>query len=243
MQNTEFRTGVIRPVECFKEGWELIKAQYWLLFAVSLVGMLIGGATMYILLGAMVCGIFYCYLQKIDGKTFQFEDLFKGFNYILPGLVVVLFIVVPMIVVYAGIYFPVLAAILMGSKLSESDFMALLTGSLIVDFIFIVVMVCLHTLLMFAFPLIVDRNLSGWQAMKTSARAVWNNLGGVAGLWAVGFAVNLVGLMIFCIGVYLTIPILIAGNIVAYRKVFPRQNEPVFNPPTPDAYRGAGSYT
>ncbi len=242
MENTEFRTGVIRPVECFKEGWELIKDQYWLLFAVSLVGAMIGGATMYILLGAMICGIFYCYFQKIDGKTIQFEDLFKGFNYILPGLIVVLFIVVPMIIVYVGIYFPFLAAVIMGSKLSESEFIALLTGSLLIDFIFIVLMVCLHTLLMFAFPLIVDRNLSGWQAMKTSARAVWRNLGGVAGLWAVGFGINLIGLMIFCVGIYLTIPIMIAGNIVAYRKVFPRQNETMFNPPPPDAYRGAGSY-
>jgi len=26
----EFRSGVISPVECVKEGWQLIKDQYWL---------------------------------------------------------------------------------------------------------------------------------------------------------------------------------------------------------------------
>ncbi len=68
---TQFRTGVISPVECFKEGWALIKDQYWLLFAITLLGFLIGGATMYILMGAMLCGIYYCFLQKIDGKNVE----------------------------------------------------------------------------------------------------------------------------------------------------------------------------
>jgi hypothetical protein len=61
----EIQTGVIRPVECMKEGWELIKQDYWIFFAITLVGFLIGGISMYILVGAMFCGIFYCYLQKI----------------------------------------------------------------------------------------------------------------------------------------------------------------------------------
>ncbi len=46
MTNTQFRTGVISPIECVKEGFELIKKDYWLLFAIGLVGGLIGGATM-----------------------------------------------------------------------------------------------------------------------------------------------------------------------------------------------------
>ena len=69
MNNTEIRTGVIRPVECVKEGWELIKSNYWILFAIFFVGVIIGSFSLYILLGAMTCGIFYCYLQAIDGKS------------------------------------------------------------------------------------------------------------------------------------------------------------------------------
>ena len=68
MLNTDFKVGVIHPVECYKEGWELIKDQYWLLFGITLVGAMIGGASLYILFGAMICGIFYCYFQKIDAE-------------------------------------------------------------------------------------------------------------------------------------------------------------------------------
>jgi len=112
MQNTEFRIGVIKPVECVKEGWELIKGEYWLLFAITLVGVLIGGFTMYILFGAMFCGIFYCYLRKIDGRPIAFEDLWKGFEWFAPGLLVTLFIVVPIIILYVIIYTIIFSVIL-----------------------------------------------------------------------------------------------------------------------------------
>jgi hypothetical protein len=238
MNNTEFRTGVIKPVECVKEGWELIKKDYWILFAVVLVGGIIGGFSLYILLGAMFCGIFYCYLQAIDGKSVSFDDLWKGFSFFAPGLVVTLFIVIPMIFVYAIIYMPFVMAMVMGSNLSESEMMTLLFGAIAVDLVVIIIMVCFHTLLMFSFPLIVDRNLSGFQAMKTSARAVWKNMGGVVGLILVNFVLVFLGYLALCVGIYFVIPIMIAGNAVAYRKVFPTPSAQNFNPPSPQFYRG-----
>ncbi len=80
--NIEFKTGVIRPVECMKEGWELIKDQYWLFFAITLVGLIIASAIPFgILIGAMFCGIYYCLFQKMNGQAMTFEGLFKGFEY------------------------------------------------------------------------------------------------------------------------------------------------------------------
>jgi len=221
MQNTEFRIGVIKPVECVKEGWELIKGEYWLLFAITLVGVLIGGFTMYILFGAMFCGIFYCYLRKIDGRPIAFEDLWKGFEWFAPGLLVTLFIVVPIIILYVIIYVPVFLAMTMGGRLSQEEMAGLLIGAVAVDFIFIIIMVCFHTLLIFSFPLIVDRGMGGFQSMKISAKAVWMNLGSVVGLIMVNFVLALIGYLALCVGVYFVIPIILAGNAVAYRKVFP----------------------
>src|SRR5688500_18504180 len=80
MTNTEFRTGVINPIECVKEGFERIKKDYWLLFAIGLVGGLIGGFTMYVLAGAMICGIMFAYLKAIDGKPIVFDELWKRVN-------------------------------------------------------------------------------------------------------------------------------------------------------------------
>lgn len=239
MNETEIRTGVIRPVECVKEGWELIKNNYWILFAIFFVGVIIGSFSLWILLGAMVCGIFYSYLQAVDGREVSFDGLWKGFDFFKPGFVVMLFIIVPMIVVYSIIYAPFIMAAVMGSKLSEDEFIGLLIGAAAIDLVFIFVMVCFHTLLMFAFPLIVDRRLGAIGAMKTSARAVWRNLSGVTGLILVNVGLTLLGYLALCIGVYFVIPVIIAGNVVAYRKIFPApQNRDFNSPPPPNVYQG-----
>lgn len=238
MHETEFRTGVIRPVECVKEGWELIKSDYWILFAITLVGMIIGGVTMYILLGAMVCGIFLAYLKRIDGQPVAFDDLWAGMKHIGPGFVVVLAMILPAIVVYGIIYVPFIIAAVMGQRMSQEELMALMFGVLAIDLVFVLIMVCFHTLLMFAFPLIVDRQLGGIAAIKTSIKSVWKNLSGVAGLVGVNFLLTILGYAALCIGLYFVIPIMIAGTVVAYRKVFPRTTLPDFAPPPPSAYRG-----
>ena len=233
----EINTGVIRPVECMKEGWELIKNDYWIFFAITLVGLLLGGVSMYILVGAMVCGIFYCYLQKIDGKPVVFDNLWKGFEWLVPGLVATIVMVVPMFIVLGFIYAPFIAAAVMGSKLSESEMIGLLVGAVAIDLVFIVVMICFHTLLMFTFPLMVDRKLGAFDAMKTSAKAVWRNLGGIAGFYGVAFILSLVGVITCGLGTYFVIPIIMAGTTVAYRKIFPKQNE-FGQPPSPNYYQG-----
>jgi hypothetical protein len=238
MNPIEFRRGVIKPIECYKEAWELIKNQFWLLLGVVFVGGLIGGASLYILIGAMTCGIYYCYLKVIDRQNFKFDDLFKGFSYWLPGLIVGIFIVVPMIILYGVIYVPPLVAIVTNPNIKPDQLMMIIGGGFLVDLIISVFMVCFHTLIMFAFPLIVDRNLSAFQAMKTSAKAVWANLGGVAGLFGVGFILCLVGMLVFCVGIYFVIPLMMGANTVAYRKIFPSVENTNLNPPPPNYYQG-----
>src|SRR3982751_903254 len=120
MQPTEFQTGVISPIECVKEGFERIKNDYWILFAISLVGALIGAFTLYILFGAMACGMFYAFLKKIDGQPVVFDDLWKGMNFWAPGLVVTLFVAVPLLVYYIGVYVTLIGAIIAGSQMGEA---------------------------------------------------------------------------------------------------------------------------
>lgn len=241
MSQQEFNVGVIKPIECYKEAWELIKDQYWMLFAASLLGMIIAGIIPVVLAGPMICGIYLCFFQKFDGKEIKIESLFKGFDFFLPSLIISIIIFVPLFVVMLTVYVPIIAMAMAGPKMNESEVYAFLAGTLLFEFVFAVIMVCLHTLLMFSFPLLVERNLSGWQAIKTSAKAVWANLSGVVGLFAVGFVISLASYLLLCVGIYLAIPILIAGNLVAYRKVFPKPGGSEFNPPPPTAFQGAGS--
>lgn len=231
----EVRSGAIKPVECFKEGWELIKPDYWILFAITLVGVLIGGVTIYILLGAMLCGIYYCFIRRIDGEKVEFDNLWKGLDWWLPGLIATFVIIAPVFAVYAIIYIPFVLAMVMGSKLSEGELMGLLAGAFAIDAVMILVMVCFHTLVMFTFQLIVDKGLGAFAAMKMSVKGVWQNLGGVAGLFGVMLVINVVGILT-CVGTYFVIPVIMAGTTVAYRKIFPRETVSGM-PPSPDYYQ------
>lgn len=237
MDATEFQTGVIKPIEIFKESWELIKPQYWLIFAIVLVGMLIGGAVPIILIGPMMCGIFLVLFRVIDREEIKFEHLFKGFEYIWKSLLVSVLIMAPIIVLLITIYIPLIGMAIAGQKMNEKQLIPFLIVIFALEIVVAFVMVCFHTLVMFAYPLVADRGLSGWEAVKLSAKAVWHNLRGMAGLFGVGMLVAMAGYLVFCVGVYLTIPLIVMSQAVAYRKIFPRMAPPLLDPPPPDAYR------
>jgi len=236
----EFTIGRIRPIECVSEGFELIKDEYWMLFAISLVGALIAGVSVYILLGPMVCGIFICYMKKIDGGRVVFDDLWTGFQYFGRSLLLTILFVVPIVAyivgVFATIYLPLIYSVVVRGGTREADILKIFLGAIAVDLVIAVIMVCIHSLLIFAFPLIVDKGLSSADAIKLSARAAWANMGGIAGLVGVNFLLALAGELACGIGLYLVIPLLTAGNIVAYRKVFPSATAPMLEPPPPTAY-------
>lgn len=241
MMNQEFNVGVIKPVECMKEGWELIKDQYWLFLGITFVGMLIGGLIPFgIVVGAMFCGIYYTMIQKLDGKPFEFGDLFKGFNYFIQGLIPMLIIIIPAvvlgIVMYASMFAVLFSSMDSRGKIDDAVIWKLYGTVFVEGIVLSLVMGCLHALIMFAFPLIVDKNLSGMDAFKLSAKAVWQNLSGVVGLILVEFVLGLIGYLICGVGLYLTMPIMFAGVLVAYRRVFPKVNMGFNAPPPPNTY-------
>lgn len=245
MKQIEFKTGVIRPVECFKEGWELIKDQYWLFFAVTLVGMLIAGMTFYILLGAMYCGIYYALLKKTHGQQAEFEDLFKGFGYFVPSLVATLVFIIPvlifMFVAYASMFALMFSMTDMQGRITPAQIFPLYGVIFGESLVFGIVLSCIHAFVMFAYPLIIERNMPGWDAFKLSARAVWANLGGVVGLILCEFVIGFIGYLACGFGLYFVFPLLFAGVLVAYRKVFPSLDNEIYNaPPRPDTFSGAG---
>lgn len=66
---TEFRSGVVKPVECLKAGLELVRNQYWLFVGITAVGMIIAGAVpLGILMGPMMCVIYLALFKQRRGQ-------------------------------------------------------------------------------------------------------------------------------------------------------------------------------
>jgi hypothetical protein len=200
--------------------------------------MLIGGLVpLGIILGAMICGIYYCLFQKAAGHPISFDGLFKGFEYFGPSLVVTLFVMVPAVILWILVYIPMLmiqlAATDRRGRPDPDVFFPMLIGMMVMVAIVGIIIACIHALIMFAYPLIVERRLSGMEAFKLSARAVFANLSGVIGLILCEFVLGIIGYLLLCIGLYLVFPIMFAGVFVAYRKVFPPIGQTFTSPPPP----------
>jgi uncharacterized membrane protein len=187
----DIRTGVVRPIACYQAGWTVIKDQYWLIFGVSLVGMIIGGAVPFaILMGPMMCGIWKCLLAKSRGRQATFDMLFKGFDHFLQSLIACLIMIVPVMLVTIPLTMLMWGVMLLsfnrGVNQGAEPAGALVSMMLLMVIMFAAVMVLslvLGAFFVFTFPLIVDRGLTGIEAVKTSARAVLRNPGGGWQAW------------------------------------------------------------
>lgn len=245
----EFKTNVIRPVECFREGWDLIKDRYWLFFGITAIGMLLGGVVpLGIIIGSMICGIYYSLFKRMDGLPVEFGDLFKGFDYFVPSLIVTLFIIVPtfVLVMVAEIFNVVMFLSLKGGRMSPNQLESFFITYLVVFSIFMLIMglllACLHALIMFAYPLIVEHKLSGLDAFKLSAKACWQNLNGILGIILIEFVLGFAGILVCGVGAYFVMPLSFAAVAVAYRKVFPAAGRADNMPPSPPKFVNQSQY-
>ena len=241
-ENIQFNTGVIKPSECLKEGWALIKDQYWLFLGIVFVGVFIGGAVPIVLIGPMMVGIYLCFLRKMRGEPVEFGTLFKGFDHFVPGLIAALLQAIPIIIVMVPMY--IVMFVLMTTSMPRNGgrmdpdagatFMFTFLGfELVFVAIILVVSIAVTTFFLFAFPLIADKNLSGLDAVKLSIKAGKANFGGILGLLLINVGLGILGVLCCYVGAFLVGPITLASYAIAYRRVFPEVSQNFASPPPP----------
>jgi hypothetical protein len=242
--NTQFRTGVIKPVECVKEGWALIKDQYWLFLGIVFVGIFVGGAVPLVLIGPMMVGIYMCYFRRMRGEPVDFGLLFKGFDYFAQSLIAALIQMIPMVVVMVPAYIIMFALMMTamprgGGSMDPGASSRFLFTFFGFELVFVIVMlavgITVGIFFMFAFPLIADRGLSGLDATKLSIKAGKANFGGILSLLLLNFAMGMLGVLACYVGVFFIMPISLASYAVAYRRVFPLLSQNFASPPPPPA--------
>ncbi|MBL0313773.1 MAG: hypothetical protein IPP78_13920 [Holophagaceae bacterium] len=223
----------ISPFAYIGEAWERVKGQYWMFLGVSVVGMLIAGLVpMAVMLGPMMCGIYLCYRQQGRGEPVVFETLFKGFDHFLESFIAALLmmaaslvLVVPLILllVFSGLFLGFFAAAGVSGGSQEAQAGTVALGVLLAVgafFLIILVSVLVSLLFSFTYPLIMDRGLTGLEAVKLSMRAAWANIWGLVGLGLVTFCLSLVGVCFCYVGAFLVMPITFGVHWITYERVF-----------------------
>jgi hypothetical protein len=241
LASIDFRRNAVEPVECLKAGWDLIKSQYWLFVGITAVGFIIGSVVpLGILMGPMMCGIYLALFQTRRGRPIEFGILFKGFDYFGESVVATLLHMIPILVIFVPSYiiFYIGLFLLMPRQGSEPDPTALLGffGMFAVFWlVMMVILIVVSVAFTFAYPLIVDRRLSGLNAVKLSIKAALANFWRLLGLLLLSGLLNFVGVLFCYVGVIFVLPIGFAAISRAYEQVFglAGEIEPNLPPPPP----------
>lgn len=239
---TDFTPQAVQPVQCLKEGWDLIKEQYWLFVGISAVAFFLGQlAPMGILIPPMVCGVYLVLFERMRGRLIEFGTVFKGFDYFGPGVIALLLHLIPafvLIIPLLALFFIAGLLILPNADTHEpnpvafSAFVALIIiGALVTVLVGLVVSV----LFTFAYPLIVERQLSGVDAVRLSLKAAMANFWGLLGLLLLNGLLGIAGFCCCYVGVFLVMPIGLASSAIAYRQVFGLGLPKSAYPPAPPA--------
>ena len=239
-----FQRNAVDPIQCIKDGWALIKDQYWLFVGMCLVALLIGSAVpLGILLGPMMCGIYLTFFKRRRGEPIEFGTLFKGFDYFGPSVVATLLHILPIlaIIIPAYIFFYVSIIVTSVATQGQEPNPAAMLGMfamfgifwLVAFFIIIIISIGFT----FAYPLIVDRKMQGFDAVKLSFKAAMANFWRLLGMSIVTGLLSLIGIMFCYVGLFLVLPIAYGSIAAAYERVFglsdPSQFPSNLPPPPP----------
>ena len=106
----------------------------------------------------------------------------------------------------------------------------------IIWIVLIAILIVVSVLFTFAYPLIVDRRLSGFDAVKLSMKAARANFGGLLGMMLLSSLLTFAGVLFCYVGAFLVMPITFGAIAVAYEQVFGLSagtGQPDLPPPPP----------
>ena len=238
-----FQRNAVEPVNCIKAGWALVKDQYWLFVGMCLVGVLIGSAVpMGILMGPMMCGIYLAFFKKRRGEPIEFGTLFKGFDYFGPSVIATLLHMVPIIAIAIPAYFLFYVGLILSmaaQTATDEPNPAAMLGVFVMFgifwVVFLVIVIIISVGFTFSYPLIVDRKMQGFDAVKLSFKAAMANFWRLLGMMMLSGLLSIAGILLCYVGIFLVFPISYAAIAVAYEQVFGlhNPNEVVSNLPPP----------
>jgi uncharacterized membrane protein len=233
---------------CISKGWVLTKNNFGTVFVpilvyflieftvgvvgrVPLIGPLFSIANLFIS-GPLMAGMLYIFIRTIRGQSGELGLLFEGFRrnylqlflgYFVPALFY-LACMIPFLVVYLLKVLPVLNQMQHSSpadiQAAIPQIKAAFFSSLPVFIVVLIPVIYLSINWQFTLPLIIDKQMDFWPAMKASWKRVHKHWWPVFGLVVVIGLLNIAGLFACCVGLIFTVPVGFAALMYAYETIF-----------------------
>jgi len=226
----------VRIGDWFNEAIDRIKpawTDYLVAGLVTMIALAISAVLCYIpyfiVGGPLIAGFFIYNARKMLGQPTEIAHLFKGFSKFSETLLLWLIIILPPLVVYILVYLPNILRMMGMGRLGETlSKVAGCIGCVGIPIFGVIYPIVIGTLALFAFPLILFRNMDAMSALKKSIEVVKPNFVQFLLLWLACILVVLVaeiaGFIACIIGIFVTLPL--AGAVIcniqlqAYRDYF-----------------------
>ncbi|MEP6819044.1 MAG: hypothetical protein ABJA18_05885 [bacterium] len=239
-----FKRNAVEPVACLKAGLELVKTNYWLFVAMVFLVTISGVVPFGLLLAPMMCGLYLTLFRARRGQRIEFANLFEGFNYFGDAVVATLLHIIPILVIivpayiifYVGFFAAIGLSQISGTEPNPAVLIGFLGMILVIWLVVMVVVIVISVVFIFAYPLIVDRRLSGLNAVKLSIRAGWANFWRLLGMMLLGGLLVFVGALFCYVGALFVAPIMYGAIASAYEQVFGLGQPSPNIPPAPPSF-------
>lgn len=221
--------------KCIERGWELFKSHPGTLLGGVILIMVIqcvvailpfvGGIAGLIIGGAMAGGMFWLFIRAIRGESGGVGDAFAGFNRGFVQLMlghIVKSLLAMLAILPGAIFLGIGCAVHFAARAHGHSFIGvpfLVLGSLLL-LAAIPVAIYLSTCWYFTLPLIIDKQMDFWAAMKLSRAMVRKHWWNVFGVVFVSGLVAIAGALACIVGIFVTIPIALGSMMYAYEDIF-----------------------
>jgi hypothetical protein len=190
------------------QGAAIVFSALWSFVVAQIAVAFVGSVTFRIGSAPLQAGMYRMALRRFRGREVGAGDVVEGFRLLVPAISVALITTgIPLAVVYAASFLG--AHEMFGAFVSET------AAHYIVMLSTLALLIPIEAAAFYAMPLIVDRGMSGWEAIRESWRKTrgryWSYLCMSATLWLVRAS----GLLVV-IGTLVTVPIALAATASAY---------------------------
>ncbi len=211
---------------CIGRAWGLLKENFWLLVGATLVVQMCQGAagaipilgycTGPVLQGPLMGGLYLLYLKLKRKEGGEFGDAFSGFSNFVQLMLasVVTTAITYLFFIPAGICFYMYTE-------SKNEGMMIATG--VMGLLALPAAAYLTVAWLFTFLLMVDKKLTFWTAMNVSRKVINKCWWGMLGLLIVVSLLQIVGFLAFCIGIFVSMPLIFGSIVYAYDDIFRKE--------------------
>ncbi len=208
-------------VEAMRQGWRLMRSDFWPLWVVGLVSMLvpgISGPAIIVVGPPILAGLYYVLARRMAGKPVETGLIFQGFTQVFkPSVIAGLVpfgVAMATMFIWLPIHFAIIFGMLARTGSQSHPPLAQILVPIAIDFAVLIVLLLVSGVVrlffIFAQCAVWNMRQSGWEAAKFSVRLVIDNLGPIVKmvlLFAlVVFVINIIGIATCGVGSILLVP-------------------------------------